>query len=182
MDARSQVRKMLSGLLLALMLDPLSACGAATSGTASGRSANGTLAGPTSALSTPTSPTTGITGSAATSLATSAGNRGTLPPKQTITEADNGKTIRVKVGDVLSLALRGPDGFQNWEIASPDARLLTPIVNPVAAAARGVTLRAFRAIDAGQTDLTATTKPICTTGQACTQVVRSFDVKVVVTS
>jgi hypothetical protein len=100
----------------------------------------------------------------------------------TITEADSGKTFSVAMGATINLALRAPQGFQDWQVATPDPLVLVPTVNPAAAAARGVTLRAFRAVAVGQTAIMATSMPVCTPGQACPQIVRAFKVTVAVTA
>lgn len=101
-------------------------------------------------------------------------------PATTLTLADDGTTVHYRVGATIGLALRAPDGYLNWQVAAPDPRILAPAVNPGAAAARGMTLRAFRAVGAGQTVITATTRPDCPPGQACPALVRAFKVTVVV--
>jgi hypothetical protein len=103
-----------------------------------------------------------------------------MHPKRTITNTDIGSTVHIQVGDTIDLALKAANSFQNWEVAVPDATVLKPIANPAAAAARGMTLRTFQAVGAGQTDVTATSKPSCVAGQACPQLVQGFRVTVVV--
>src|SRR5579859_3767872 len=42
-------------------------------------------------------------------------------PKQaavTLTNADDGKTVQVKVGDMIHLALQAPEGYKNWEVGA----------------------------------------------------------------
>jgi hypothetical protein len=45
--------------------------------------------------------------------------------------------------------------------------VLSPIVNPAASAARGVTLSAFKAVAAGKTHIEASAGPLCSPDQAC---------------
>jgi len=97
-----------------------------------------------------------------------------------LTNADAGKTVNFKVGDTIDLALRAANGFDNWQVAMPDAAILMPTVNPAAAAVRGATLRAFQAVGVGTAAITATSKPTCPAGQACPQLVQAFKVTVVV--
>jgi hypothetical protein len=174
-------RHLWGGAALALTWTTLSACGAAAVGAPSASSANYVVGTSTAFPPNASGSSTQTATTAATVSSAPAGNGAPSPTKQTITEADSGKTVQLRVGDVLIVALRAPEGYQNWQLAVPDARLLMPMVNPAAAAARGVTLRSFRAAGAGQTDLTATTIPACATGPACPRVVRQFDVKVAVT-
>lgn len=103
-----------------------------------------------------------------------------LHPAATLTNADTGKTVQIRVGQTIDLSLRAASGFQNWVVAPPNAAVLMPAADPAAAAVRGVTLRAFLAAAAGQTAITATSKPTCTSGQACPQLVQGFNVTVVV--
>jgi hypothetical protein len=98
----------------------------------------------------------------------------------TITNADDGTTVHVKVNQVLDVALKADSGMQNWNVQEPDASILAPTVNPVAAAAQGVTLRAFKAVAAGATTLMATDRPACNPGQFCPQFIRAFRVMVTV--
>lgn len=115
----------------------------------------------------------------ASSLAT-AFSPNPLHPAATLTNADTGKTVQIRVGQTIDLSLRAASGFQNWVVAPPNAAVLMPAADPAAAAVRGVTLRAFLAAAAGQTAITATSKPTCTSGQACPQLVQGFNVTVVV--
>lgn len=103
-----------------------------------------------------------------------------LHPAGTLTNADNGKTMHFQVGDTIDLALKAANGFQNWDVATPDITVLVPTVNPAAAAVRGATLRAFQAVGTGQTAITASSKPDCPAGQACSQLVQAFKVTVMV--
>ena len=119
---------------------------------------------------------------ASPSVATGASSGSTaLSPALTITLADENKTEHVKVGQVLDLALRAASDMQNWQVQDADASVLQSTVNPAATAARGITLRAFKAIGAGTATIRATDRSICTTGQACPRLVQAFAVTIVVT-
>lgn len=108
------------------------------------------------------------------------GGTGALSPAATITNADQGKSFDVRVGQVVDVALKADEGMDNWQVAAPDPAVLAPTVHPAAAAARGVTLRAFKAVGAGSVRITATDRPTCTPGQACSQLIRGFSATVVV--
>lgn len=101
-------------------------------------------------------------------------------PGRTLTQADNGQTMHLTVGEQLSLALQAPPGFQPWQVTPPDPRVLAPVVNPAETAARGVTLRAFRAVGAGQTAITASSRIECPSGQVCPALIQGFRVTVIV--
>ena len=107
---------------------------------------------------------------------------GGLNYARTITNADNGMTVQIKVGDRIALVLQAPTGFDPWDVAPPDPHILMPVPNPAAAAARGVTLRAFLAAGPGQTTIMATDRVHCDTTQgACAGAIQGFRVTVVVT-
>jgi len=103
-----------------------------------------------------------------------------LQPAATITNADENKTLHIKVGQVVDVALKAAAGMENWDVANPDPAILAPTVNPAAAAARGMTLRAFKAVAAGTADVSATDRPLCNPGQACSHLVQGFKATVVV--
>ena len=103
-----------------------------------------------------------------------------LHPAGTLTNADNGSTVHYKVGDTIDVALNAASGFQNWQVAPPDPAILRPTINPAAAAVRGATLRAFQAVGAGTTSITASSEPTCSAGQACPQLVQGYRVTVVI--
>ena len=99
----------------------------------------------------------------------------------TLTNADDGKTVQVKVGQSIHVALKAPDGYKNWEVGvAANVAVLVPAVNPAATAVRGATLAAFKAVGPGQTDVTATSRVDCPPGQACPLIVRAYRVTVVV--
>ena len=169
-------------IALPIVLLGLVACGPSTTGGAGSAgigasgSASTVVANPTPAIN----PTSVVTSTTPTQPASHPS--GGLPTGRAITNADNGKTIQYKVGERFALALRAAQGFEDWQVGKPDPRILQPTVNPAAAAARGVTLLAYEAVGAGQTDITATGRPICQAGQACPAIVQGFKVTVVVTS
>lgn len=99
---------------------------------------------------------------------------------RTITNADDGGTIQIKVGDRIALALQSPAGSDPWEVALPDAQILMPVPNPAAAVVQGVTLRAFLAVGPGQAAITAQDRIHCAAGQACAGAIRAFRVTIVV--
>jgi hypothetical protein len=101
---------------------------------------------------------------------------------RTLTNADNGATVQIKVGDRIALALQAPTGSDPWDVAPTDAHILMSVPNPAAAAARGVTLRAFLAAGPGQATIMATDRVHCDATQgACAGSVQDFRVTVVVT-
>jgi len=98
-----------------------------------------------------------------------------------ITNQSDGQAVSVHLGDRVDVALTQQPGFGQWSnVNSGDLSILVPTVNPAAAAVRGVTLRSFRAIGRGTTDLTAGAGPDCSPGQACPQLARLFKVTVTV--
>jgi phage tail protein X len=83
-----------------------------------------------------------------------------------VTEHDT--AITVHTGQKLEVVLHARPGMANWgNVTSSDTSVLTPIVNPAATAARGVTLAAFQAIGPGQARITASAGAACSPGQAC---------------
>lgn len=105
---------------------------------------------------------------------------GPLQPAFTLTNADNGRTFHAKVGQVIDLTLRANQGMQDWVVQQPDPSILAPTPNPGAAAARGATLRAFRAVAAGTATIAATDRPVCPPGQACPQFILAWKATVIV--
>jgi len=66
--------------------------------------------------------------------------------------------------------------------SSNDESILSPVVDPAATAARGVTLAAFIAKKPGTVDVTATASPVCPSGAMCPMYVALYTLKVTVTS
>jgi hypothetical protein len=180
----SSKRRLLAALALGAVLT-VAGCGASAPGGAgaSSGSISATASATVVALSpgstpVPTQPAArdGTASISGTALAAPS----PLRPKLTLTNADAGSTVHIQVGDTIDLALKASTGFQDWQVSGPDAAVLKPVVNPAAAAARGMTLRAFQAAGVGQADITATSRPNCVAGQACPQLVQGFKVTVVV--
>lgn len=177
MGIHFRVRRPLATATFLTVTFLLAGCGAAVA--SSGSAGNGsaishTVASAASRLATTTSAVSPTPTPGASHLS------GPLNPAATVTNADAGKTFQIQVGDVIDVDLQARSGFENWQIAPPNSAILTPTVNPAAAAVRGATLRAFRAVGAGQTDITATDLPICAAGQACPQVVQGFKATIIV--
>ncbi|MHB8647185.1 MAG: hypothetical protein ACYDAR_15470 [Thermomicrobiales bacterium] len=99
---------------------------------------------------------------------------------RTITNADNGGTVQIHVGDRISLALTAPSGSDPWQVASPDPQILKSVPHPGAAAVQGVTLQAFLAVGPGQAAIMATDRIHCTAGQSCAGAIQGFRVTVIV--
>jgi hypothetical protein len=148
----------------------LIACGAGTPSVATATTVPPPAA-PMPATITP--PVTPVTGSAAAPSVPAA--------TRTITEADNGMTVQVAVGAVIAIALRAPPGSDPWQVHSPDPQIVMPLASPAATAVTGMTAQAYRAVGAGQTAITAESRPHCDPGKACAQVIQGFRVTVVVT-
>jgi predicted secreted protein len=86
-------------------------------------------------------------------------------------DADNGKTIEMKVGQALKVSLGGnPTTGYNWYVASVDAAILQQAGEPgfkassSALGAGGVITLSFQALKAGQTPLLLEYKRIWETG------------------
>jgi len=90
-----------------------------------------------------------------------------------ITEADDRGTIALNVGDRVLLALDGP---YTWKVTVADPSVLAQADDPTPPGSQGI----FQALAVGQTTLTAVGSPICPPGQACAQLVRVFNLALVV--
>ena len=90
-----------------------------------------------------------------------------------ITEADDGGTIALNVGDRALLALDGP---YTWQVRVDDPSVLVQTNDPAPPGSQGI----FQAMAPGRATLTATGSPICPPGQACVQIVRVFRLALVV--
>ena len=100
------------------------------------------------------------------------------PPVQspgTITLADEGKTIALRVGDTVTVKL-GTD--TNWTMETPDPKVLRQVVN-IAAPPAG-TQGTYVAVGAGSTDLRAGGGPNCGPMAPCPAIYRMFGVHIVV--
>ena len=99
-----------------------------------------------------------------------------VPPSgmgRLITEADDRGTIALNVGDRVLLALDGP---YTWQVTVADPSVLSQTNDPTLPGSQGI----FQALAAGQTTLTAVGSPICPPDQACVQIVRVFNLALVV--
>lgn len=103
-----------------------------------------------------------------------------LAPSISITEADNGKTFHAAIGAVITISLQAANGMQNWSVETTDRAILSLIANPAATAARGVTLKSFKAVGKGTAVITASDRPICNPGQICPQFIQGWRVTVIV--
>lgn len=98
----------------------------------------------------------------------------------TVTENDHAVTLHP--GQKLEVVLHAPNGMNSWtHPVSNDTSVLSPIVDPAATAARGVTLAAFEAKKPGQVEITANSSPMCSPGQACPMYVAVYSLRVTVT-
>lgn len=99
----------------------------------------------------------------------------TPPAAIAITGADNGRTFNVVVGQQVTIRL---GAGLNWTVSYDPTGILVavPGVNTLARDVQGI----LRAAQPGTVTITATGKPICTTGQACPQFVTLFTATVVV--
>ena len=115
---------------------------------------------------------------------------GTLPVQETpspglgfdavVTDRDTAITIHT--GQKLEVVLHARPGMTNWSnVRSSDTSVLTPVVNPAATAARGVTLAGFQAQKPGSATITASAGAACSPGQACPQFAVLYSVTVTVT-
>jgi len=84
-----------------------------------------------------------------------------------VTATETDKAVSMHVGQKLEVVLRGGGQITWQQVKSSDTSLLEPTVDPAATAARGVTLAAFRAKAAGETQVTAVGAPVCPSGQPC---------------
>ena len=91
------------------------------------------------------------------------------------------RTTTIRVGQTLEAVLHANSGMTAWSgVHSSDPSVLSPIVNPAATAARGVTLAAFKAIAPGRAQITATAGADCSPGQACPQYALLLTIEVIV--
>jgi hypothetical protein len=85
-----------------------------------------------------------------------------------VTVTESSRSVALRTGQTLAVVLHARPGMTTWNsVRSSDQSVLAPIVNPAAAATRGVTLTAFKAIAAGNAQVVATAGPLCSPGQAC---------------
>jgi hypothetical protein len=115
---------------------------------------------------------------------------GTLPvqtsPSQgmgfDVTATDTDHAVTMRVGQKLEVVLHAPNGMNDWtHPVSNDTSVLSPIVDPAATAARGVTLAAFEAKKQGEVQVSANASPRCSPGQACPMFLAVYSLKVTIT-
>ena len=99
-----------------------------------------------------------------------------------VTATNDVHALSIHVGQRLEVVLRASSGLNNWtHPQSSDRSVLSPIVDPAATAARGVTLAAFEAMSRGQVTVTSNASPACSPGQACPMLIAVYSLKVTVT-
>ncbi len=90
--------------------------------------------------------------------------------------------LSMHVGQRLEVVLRASSGLNSWtHPESSDRSVLSPIVDPAATAARGVTLAAFEAMKPGQVMVRSNSSPACSPGQACPMLIAVYSLKVTIT-
>jgi hypothetical protein len=95
-------------------------------------------------------------------------------PALRVTEADNGRTLTLQVGQTFLLAL----GDLLWTVHVADPTVLARVPNVlVVRGAQGL----YRALRPGETTIHATGRPNCPSGQPCPMFVAAFDLTVRVT-
>jgi hypothetical protein len=99
-----------------------------------------------------------------------------------VTATNTDHAVTMHVGQKLEIVLRAAQGMNNWsQPVAGDTSVLAPIVDPAATAAIGVTLAAFKAMKAGEVDVTANASPKCSPGQACPMYLAAYSLRVTVT-
>lgn len=115
---------------------------------------------------------------------------GTLPVQESpsprlgydVTATNTDHAVTMKVGQKLEVVLRAAQGMNDWSHPnSSDQSVLSPIVDPAATAAIGVTLAAFKAMKPGQVDVTANASPRCPPPQVCPMYLAVYSLRVTVT-
>jgi hypothetical protein len=100
-----------------------------------------------------------------------------------VTATNTDHAVTMHAGEKLEVVLRAGQGMNNWSHPmSSDTSVLTPIVDPAATAAIGVTLAAFQAVKPGQVDVTSNAGPKCSPMQACPMYLAVYSLRVTVTT
>ncbi len=98
-----------------------------------------------------------------------------------VTATNDVHELSMQVGQRLEVVLRASSGLNNWtHPESSDRSILSPIVDPAATAARGVTLAAFEAMKPGQVMVSSNASPECSPGQACPMLIAVYSLKVTI--
>jgi hypothetical protein len=87
----------------------------------------------------------------------------------TITNADEGKTLHIKVGGLVVVRLTAGSGMQPWNVVAPDPAVLAPAGQ-----------QTYQAVGAGTAEIAATDRPSCPPGNICPQFIQAFKATVVV--
>ena len=99
-----------------------------------------------------------------------------------VTVTENDHSVTLHPGQKLEVVLHAPNGMNSWtHPISNDTSVLSPIVDPAATAARGVTLAAFEARKTGMVEVSSNASPQCSPGQACPMYIAVYSLKVTVT-
>lgn len=105
------------------------------------------------------------------------------PAGAQLTNADSGRTVSMRVGDSVEVALRQEPGFTPWnDVHSTNVSVLAPQVDVGATAVRGMSLHRFKAAAPGTADIQATAGPDCSPGAACPALARVYRVTVIVSA
>jgi len=120
--------------------------------------------------------------------ATGIGSGGNPTPSPTegmgfdVTATNTDHAVTMRVGQRLEVVLHAANGMNDWtHPVSNETSVLSPIVDPAATAARGVTLAAFEAKKSGEVTVTSNASPKCSPGQACPMYLAVYSLKVTVT-
>jgi len=99
-----------------------------------------------------------------------------------VTATENDHALTMHVGQKLEVALHATKGMNDWSHpVSSDPSTLEATVDPAAMAARGVTLAAFVAKNAGVAKITANAGPKCSPNMACPAYLAVYSLTVTVT-
>ena len=114
------------------------------------------------------------------------GSRSSPPPRggisYDIVASETVHEVSMHVGQRLEVVLHESSGLNSWSHpVSSDRTIVTPIVDPAATAAQGVTLAAFEALRPGQVMVSANATPACKQAQACPMFIAVYSLKVTVT-
>jgi hypothetical protein len=96
-----------------------------------------------------------------------------------VTDADNGRTVSLAVGERLEVSLHQPTGFRVWQQpVSSDPTVLEPLQPGGASSSAGTTRASFTAMRAGRADLTSAAPFACSPGAYCPAIAQAWRVTV----